>query len=234
MQRIGRVDRRRSREIEEKLLKDHSQSLKDRNTIYFWNFLPPSDLEDLLSLYKRVSQKTLRISKTLGIEGKQLLTPDDDYNSLQDFNAAYEGTESKEEEMALEYQRLMMENPGYENIAAALPLKIYSGKTAVTKKGFFFCYELPGKRPGGSWTSGDGFYRWYFLEPDSGEISESAYDIWGMIKSEKDTPRVLAVKEEQFTVIRKTVEAHINRSYMKAIQAPVGVKPRLVTWMQLV
>jgi len=234
MQRIGRVDRRRNREIEEALLKDHPQDIAERNTIYFWNFLPPSELEELLSLYQKVSQKTLRISKTLGIEGRQLLTPEDDYNSLQEFNAAYEGTESKEEEMALEYQRLMKENPGYENLVKTLPKKIFSGKTGETGKGFFFCYELPSKRPDGTWTaSGEGFYKWYLFNLETEEVSEQTHEIWPLIKSEKDTPRVLAIEESDFASIRKNVDAHINKSYMKAIQAPVGIKPQLVTWMQL-
>jgi superfamily II DNA or RNA helicase len=235
MQRIGRVDRRRSRETEEMLLRDHPQDLAERNTIYFWNFLPPSELENLLSLYQRVSQKTLRISKTLGIEGRQLLTPEDDYNSLQEFNAAYEGTESKEEEMTLEYQMLMLENPDYEKTVKTLPQKIFSGKTSDSSKGFFFCYELPSKHPDGTWTApGEGFYKWYFLDPETEEISGQAYEIWPLIKSEKDTPRVLAIQENNFVSIRKIVDAHINKSYMKAIQAPIGIKPRLVTWMQLV
>jgi superfamily II DNA or RNA helicase len=239
MQRIGRVDRRRSRATEDALLGDHPQSPEERDTIYFWNFLPPSDLEQLLSLYQKVSRKTLRISKTLGIEGKQLLTPDDDYKALQDFNASYEGAESREEEMALEYQRLMAENPGYEESVKTIPQKIYSGKAGETAKGFFFCYELPGKEPGGSWTvSGKGFYKWYFVDSASagGEpavISEQTYDIWDLIRCEKETAKALSVSDDAFTAIRKTVESHINRSYMKAIQAPVGVKPRLVTWMEL-
>ena len=241
MQRIGRIDRRRSRAVEEALLRDHPQDLEERDTIHFWNFLPPAELEDLLLLYQRVSQKTLRISKTLGIEGKQLLTPDDDYNSLQEFNAAYEGAESEEEEMALEYQRLMQENPDYENTARALPQKIYSGKIAsiekngTSKKGFFFCYELPSKRPDGSWTdAGEGFYKWYFLDPATEAINEQTFAIWQLIKSERETPRALALREDEFAAIKKTMEAHINKSYMKAIQAPIGIKPRLVAWMQLV
>jgi superfamily II DNA or RNA helicase len=233
MQRIGRVDRRRSRETEESLLKDHPQNIAERNTIYFWNFLPPSELEDLLSLYRRVSQKTLRISKTLGIEGRQLLTPEDDYNNLQEFNAAYEGTESKEEEMALEYQRLMQENPGYENTVKTLPQKIYSGKNCEIK-GFFFCYELPSKRPDGTWTApGEGFYKWYLFNPETEEINGQAFDIWPLIKSENDTARVITIAVKDFYVMRKAVDAHINKTYMKAIQAPVGVKPRLTSWMQL-
>jgi len=235
MQRIGRVDRRRSSEIEKALLKDHPQDLTERNTIHFWNFLPPSELENLLSLYQRVSQKTLRISKTMGIEGKQLLTPDDDYNSLNEFNAAYDGTESKEEEMALEYQQLIKDNSDYMNIVNTLPQRIFSGKNSQGNKGFFFCYELPSKHPDGTWTKpGEGFYKWYLLNPETGVIEEQAYDIWSLIKSEKDTQRVLTIAEKDFSVIKKTIDDYISKTYMKAIQAPIGIKPRLTTWMQLV
>jgi superfamily II DNA/RNA helicase len=75
MQRIGRVDRRMNPEIEKKLVKDHPDVKAIRGTVEYWNFLPPGELDELLSLYKKVSNKTLLISKTLGIEGKKLLTP---------------------------------------------------------------------------------------------------------------------------------------------------------------
>ena len=234
MQRIGRVDRRRSREIEDLLLKDHPQDLKKRNTVYFWNFLPPTELENLLALYQRVSQKTLRISKTLGIEGKQLLTPDDDYNSLQEFNAAYEGRESAEEEMALEYQKLMLENPDYEETVKSLPKKMFSGKNCDAKKGFFLCYELPSKKADGSWTpSGEGFYKWYYLDPQTEDIDDDVNDIWKMIKSVKNTERTLTISESEFSNIKKIIDAYIRNSYMKSINAQIGVKPQLVTWLQL-
>ena len=91
MQRIGRVDRRRDLAIESRLMQDHPELSYDRENAYYWNFLPPEELEKLLSLYRTVSQKTLRISRTFGIEGKKLLTPEDDYDALKDFNSQYEG-----------------------------------------------------------------------------------------------------------------------------------------------
>lgn len=233
MQRIGRVDRRRSLEIEEKLLHDHPELSKDRENAYYWNFLPPEELEKLLSLYGTVSKKTLRISKTFGIEGQKLLTPEDDYEALKEFNSQYEGETSKDEEMALAYQNLLAENPSYENDVHKLPKKMYSGKTASTYKGYFFCYELPTKRADGSWTDGDGMYRWYMVDPASGLVIDSSYDIWKAIQCSKDEFRRLETVADSFSAIRKTVEQFIKKNYMKAVQAPIGVKPRLVTWMQL-
>ena len=233
MQRIGRVDRRRSLEIEEKLLHDHPELSKDRENAYYWNFLPPEELEKLLSLYGTVSKKTLRISKTFGIEGQKLLTPEDDYEALKEFNSQYEGETSKDEEMALAYQNLLAENPTYECDVHKLPKKMYSGKTASTYKGYFFCYELPTKRSDGSWTDGDGMYRWYMFDPASGTVIDSSYDIWKTIQCSKDEFRRLETSADSFSAIRKTVEQFIKKNYLKAVQAPIGVKPRLVTWMQL-
>ena len=81
--------------------------------------LPPEELNAILTLYTRVSQKTLMISRTLGIEGKKLLTPEDDYEALKDFTHAYEGTTTITEGLHLEYQRLMQENTA---LAATLEL----------------------------------------------------------------------------------------------------------------
>ena len=54
MQRVGRVDRRRNQAIEAKLLSDNPRLIEDRSNVYFWNFLPPEELEKLLSLYSTV------------------------------------------------------------------------------------------------------------------------------------------------------------------------------------
>lgn len=233
MQRIGRVDRRRDASVEAKLLADHPELKGDRSNAYYWNFLPPAELESLLSLYHTVSKKTLRISKTFGIEGKKLLTPEDDFEALKDFNSAYEGTPSAEEEIALAYQELLAENPGYEDLVASLPRKMHSGKLSTTRKGCFFCYELPSKRADGSWTEGDGLFRWYLLDPENDVIADQTYELWKAIRCESDEPRVLSISQDEFTEMRRKVENHIKRSYLRSIQAPVGIRPRLVTWMQL-
>ena len=233
MQRIGRVDRRRNAEIEARLLSDHPELAADRDNAYYWNFLPPEELEKLLSLYRTVSKKTLRISKTFGIEGKKLLTPEDDYEALKDFNSQYEGEASGDEIIALAYQELLANNPDYESEIALLPKKMFSGKLSENAKGYFFCYELPVKKANGDWSNGDGLYRWYLLDSTSGTVIQQPYEIWNAIKCNPETERLLAVTEETFSEYRKIIESYIKKSYMRAVQAPAGIKPRLVTWMQL-
>ncbi|MEE0264013.1 MAG: helicase-related protein [Acutalibacteraceae bacterium] len=234
MQRIGRIDRRRNAEIEQRLLADHPELTKDRESAYYWNFLPPTELEQLLSLYKTVSKKTLRISKTFGIEGEKLLTPDDEYEALKEFNSKYEGTTSGDEEIALAYQELMADNPDYLEQLNEMPKKLFSGKLASTRKGYFFCYELPNKKSDGSWSNGDGIYRWYFIDPENKLVSEDMYEIWNAVKCTKEEPRVFTTTEEEFSDIRKMVESHIKKTYLKAIQAPVGKKAKLITWLQMI
>lgn len=234
MQRIGRVDRRRNSEIEAKLLFDHPELAEDRANAYYWNFLPPTELEKLLSLYRIVTQKTLRISKTFGIEGKKLLTPDDDFEALKEFNSQYEGSTSTEEEMALAYQELIQNNPDYINSVKMLPQKMYSGKSVLSPKGYFFCFELPSKRADGTWSRGDGLYRWYFVDQENKTVLQNTYEIWKIIKCSEDEPRVFVANEDEFSDNRKAVERFITRTYLHAIQAPVGIKARLVTWMQIV
>ena len=231
MQRIGRIDRRRDATIEEKLLEDHPNLRPDRAKAYLWNFLPPKELEQLLSLYEKVSKKTLRISKTFGIEGKKLLTPDDDFDALKDFNSQYEGSTSGVEEMALAYQKLLSDNPGYLEAVQTMPKKIYSGKAASTKKGYFFCYSLPSKNAEGKYTEESRIYRWYFY--DNGIISEQTYEIWKAIECETMEPRKMSITQEAFAEIRNEIKKYIRKNYLKQIVAPAGEDPVLITWMEL-
>ena len=121
MQRIGRVDRRMDPAIEKRLVADHPEAAASRDKVWFWNFLPPEELNEILSLYTKVTQKTLLISKTLGIEGKKLLTPEDDYEALKEFHHAYEGTRTAMEDMHLEYQALAPSRSGTGGAPRSLP-----------------------------------------------------------------------------------------------------------------
>jgi ERCC4-related helicase len=234
MQRIGRVDRRRNSDIEDLLLAEHPELRNDRNNVYYWNFLPPKELEKLLSLYTTVSRKTLRISKTFGIEGKQLLTPEDDYEALKDFNSSYEGTESKDEEIALIYQKLMINNPEYETLVNTLPKKLYSGCFNENVKGIFFCFKLPVKLQDGTWSVTEGKCKWYLYKYDNDEVIENPYYIWKCIQCEIDEKRIVTVDEKDFSLYKKKILKYIDKEYMRKVMAPLGYKPRIIAWMQLV
>ena len=236
MQRIGRVDRRMNPSVEERLLADHPEAVASRGKVWFWNFLPPEELNDILSLYAKVTRKTLLISKTLGIEGRKLLTPDDDYAALKEFNHAYEGTRTAVEEMHLNYQALVEADPELEARLDRFPGSIFSGRKRLAKgmRGVFFCYALPAlDKTLNEFTEEAGITRWYLYDLDRAVILEEPSEIVASIRSKPRTPRRCLMGEKTLVTIRTQIERHIKNTYLKRVNAPVGVKPRLRCWMEL-
>ncbi len=237
MQRIGRVDRRLSPEIEKKLKADHPEVRRSRGKVWFWNFLPPDELNEILSLYRRVTQKTLLISSTLGIEGRKLLTPEDDYEALREFNQAYEGARTAVEDMHLEYQALLQADPELEARLSRFPGAIFSGRERLANgfRGVFFCYALPAlDKQKNEFTEEAGTTRWYLYDLDREEvILEEAGEIVASIRSTPETPRRCLTEESVLLDTRKRIDRHIKNTYLKRVDAPVGVKPRLLCWMEL-
>jgi hypothetical protein len=236
MQRIGRVDRRMNPEIEARLVAEHPEVKSSRGKVSFWNFLPPDELNAILSLYRRVTQKVLLISKTFGVEGKKLLTPEDNFNALKDFNHAYEGTRTAIEDMHLEYQALLQADPQMEARLKHLPEAMFSGRKRPAKgaRGVFFCYALPAlDKEAGEFTEEAGTTRWYLYDLDRNAILEEPGEIVASIRSKPDTPRHCTAEQKTLVEIRGNVEKHIKNSYLKRIDAPVGVKPALKCWMEL-
>lgn len=236
MQRIGRIDRRLDREIEDKIIKDHPDQENIRGKVVYWNFLPPDELNLLLSLYERVTKKTLLISKTFGIEGRKLLTPEDDFAALREFNQVYEGTTTFLEKMRLEYQQLVKEDETLPKRLQNLPLKIFSGKAHPSQgaKAVFFCYSLPGKDgQTGEWTEDAGFTRWYLYDINEKKIIEEPTEIFDYIRCNRDTPIKKEMEKETLKEIRKKMDTHVKNTHLKAVQAPVWVKTTIKAWMEL-
>ena len=242
MQRIGRVDRRMNAEIEKKIIKDHPDQKHIRGTVQYWNFLPPGELDVLLHLYNRVSHKTLRISKALGIEGKKLLREDDDYADLKDFNDNYEGEMSADEQMHIEWQDLLKVHPDLEKRLDSFPDGIFSGKRHVKPgtKSVFFCYARPAfdkqataTEGEDTWTTTAGDVQWYLYDVASSEIIEDAPRMIEAIRATPDTKRDTELPEPTLSEIRSSIEKHITKTYLRMVQAPVGVMPELRAWLEL-
>ena len=243
MQRIGRVDRRMNPEIEKKLVKDHPDVKAIRGTVEYWNFLPPGELDELLSLYKKVSNKTLLISKTLGIETGKLLRPDDEFEALRDFDHAYEGEPSVLENMHLEYQRLLAAHPDLPARLEALPGRVFSGKAHIQPdtQAVFFCFGIPGKDntitdaalDAEAWTLAAGRTEWLLLDLQTGKVLEDAAAIDAVIHCEPETPRQCRIAPSTLAEARAKVEKHLKNGHLRQVQAPVGVGPQLIAWMEL-
>lgn len=239
MQRIGRVDRRMDPEIERRIVAEHPEIAPSRGKVQYWNFLPPDELNEILTLYTRVTQKTLLISKTLGIEGRKLLRPEDLYDDLKvlnGFDKEYEGERTAIEDLHLEYQALLKEHDGLESRLRSLPLGIFSGRKHLLKGvvGVFFCYALPAlDKELEEFTEEAGTPRWYLYDLGRDSILEDAGEIAGYVRSGPKTVRHCALGQPTLMDIRSKLEKHIKNGYLKRVNAPMGVKPVLKCWMEL-
>lgn len=236
MQRIGRVDRRMDPAIERQIIADHPERADSRGKIHYWNFLPPKDLNDILTLFSRVTQKTLVISRTLGIEGGKLLRPDDEYEVLKEFNHTYEGTRTAIENMHLEFQQMLKDDPELLERLNLLPGAVFSGRKRLQKgvRGVFFCYSLPAlDMEKNEFTHAAGRAGWYLVDLDRDEILEEPGEIAKSIKSEPSTPRRSLYEDTMLKDLRDRVEKHITNTYLKRLDAPVGIRPKLKCWMEL-
>ncbi|OGA18435.1 MAG: hypothetical protein A3H32_19180 [Betaproteobacteria bacterium RIFCSPLOWO2_02_FULL_63_19] len=105
---------------------------------------------------------------------------------------------------------------------------------AVRSRGVFVCYALPAlDREAGEFTEEAGTTRWYLCELDRDTVLEEPSDIVASIRSKPDTPRKCTTEEKTLVEIRAKVEKHIKNTYLKRVDAPVGVKPALRCWMEL-
>ncbi len=235
MQRIGRVDRRLDPRTEEAFLNDHPDLRAMRGKVYFWNFLPPNELDDLLRLYQRIAHKVLRISKVFGIEGSQLLTPEDDFQALREFNLVYDGQPTPTEGMRLKYRDLLNQYPELEEKLANMPLRLFSGKENINDhtRAVFFCYQIPGPDKNGDWCLEAGATQWFLYDLESKNVIEDPEQINKLIKSEPEIPRRCVTAQDTLVEARKEIEKFVNKNYLRPRQAPIGQNPVLKAWMEL-
>ena len=177
MQRIGRVDRRLDQTIEEAIVKENPKTKSSRGRISVRNFLPPDELNRILSLYSRVQNRVLLISKTLGIPGGRLLTEDDMLDDVKVFNSfleEYQGAISPSEALRLRYLDLTNQNPGLEQLVAEMPNGVHASKSGA-EKGLFQCSIEPIRTAvaddaEAAWTLDEGRVRWAFRGSDGEEL----------------------------------------------------------------
>jgi superfamily II DNA/RNA helicase len=243
MQRIGRVDRRMNPDIEKKILAAHPDLKGTRETVIYWNFLPPEELETLLRLYNRVNRKTLVISKAFGIEGRKLLHPEDDFDPVREINEQFEGEQTASEKLALEYEKLAKDHPELIEKLPNFPLKTFSGKASPSPEtqAVFFCFRIPRPDPetldpkSGQplWTESAGDTVWLLFDLDGKTIAPEPARIANFIRSEPDTKRECKFDHAALTALREKAEKQLSKTHLRPLQAPVGVAPVLKCWMEI-
>jgi hypothetical protein len=113
---------------------------------------------------------------------------------------------------------------------------VFSGKQHPQPgtQAVFFCYALPGEdRETKQWNEAAGRSAWYLYAISDGRISDQPEEIHSIIRCEPETPRNCEIPAPTLREIRLKIEKHIRNTYLKQVQAPVGVKPVLKCWMEL-
>ena len=199
MQRIGRVDRRMDPAIEKRLVADHPAAASSRGKVWFWNFLPPDDLNAILSLYAKVTQKTLLISHTLGIEGRKLLTPDDDYAALRELTRPTRALARLWRTCISSTRRCWKPTRTWGLGLDRFPGAMFSGRKRPAKgvRGAFFCYALPAlDKEQNTFTEEAGTTRWYLCDLERDTVLEEPGEIVASIRSKASDTAALHHRRE--------------------------------------
>ena len=104
----------------------------------------------------------------------------------------------------------------------------------------FFCFSRPAYYADASskegtdvWTAYAGDTKWYLYDLESEKILDDAAKIIEFVQCEPDTSRRVRLDSDLLSEVLKSVEKHIAKTYLRKVQAPVGVKPSLKAWMEL-
>jgi hypothetical protein len=84
-----------------------------------------------------------------------------------------------------------------------------------------------------SWTEEAGETRWYLFHLEKQAILEEPSDIVPAIRCVPETARRCIIERPTLSELRGKIEKHIKNTFLKPMQAPVGVKPILKAWMEL-
>ena len=240
MQRIGRVDRRMNPAIEAELVKEKPSAKKSRGHIQIRNFLPPAEIETLLTLYNRVHSKTLMISSTLGIPGGKLIDESDMYNDVRVFQAfkdEYEGDIAPIEELRLKWLSLVKENPGLDEFVGRLPDGISTAKDGKPA-GVFICRRVPvltkvtDDGAEAEWTMEPGQIEWSLRTSDG--VERGMHPIDGAIAAEPDTTAVAFGDRAKIHAALRAFERDETKRLRKETQLPMdSPTPKTICWMEV-
>ena len=237
MQRIGRVDRRMNPEIEERLVADHPEvavvarqgellelpaagrAERDPHALHQGHAEDPAHLEDPRHRGQEAAHARGRLRGAQGVQPRLRGHEDRRRGHAPRIPGAAAGA-----------------TPSSRRASSGCPARSSAAASARRRalRGVFFCYALPAlDKETGEFTEEAGTTRWYLYDLDRDAILEEPGEIVASIRSKPETPRTCTTEEKTLVEIRGKVEKHIKNTYLKRVDAPVGVKPALKCWMEL-
>ena len=136
IQRIGRVDRRLREGVE-----PHPFAIR--------NFVPPPELEEVLTLVGTVEDRTVKISRSLGLE-TSFFKSDDPAGNLREFNSLLDGEPTPMDAASVAYAGLMAQSPALVARARALPPGSLGVWRGAPEAGLFAAFTLVAKDAAGA------------------------------------------------------------------------------------
>ena len=240
MQRIGRVDRRMNPAIEKELVREKPSAKKSRGHIQIRNFLPPADIETLLTLYSRVQSKTLLISSTLGIPGGKLIDESDMYDDVKVFQAfkdEYNGGIAPIEELRLKWLSLVKDHPELDELVGRLPDGISTAKDGKPA-GVFICRRIPVLTKAADddaeaeWTIEPGEIEWSIRTADG--VERALHTIDEAITAEPHTPAASFSDRSKLHASLREFERDETKRLRKETQLPMDAPtPKTICWMEV-
>jgi superfamily II DNA or RNA helicase len=241
MQRIGRVDRRMNPDIEAELVREKPSVRKSRGHIQVRNFLPPADIEALLTLYNRVQNKILMISTTLGIPGGKLFDETDlfdDVKVFQAFKDEYDGDIAPIEELRLKWLEMVQDNPGLEELVERLPDGISTAKTGLPT-GIFVCRRIPVLTKAHEddadpeWHIDPGDIEWALRTP-AGGVERALHVLDNAIAAEPATAAAAFSERSKLNLGLREFEREETKRLRKETQLPLDAPtPKTICWVEV-
>ncbi len=227
IQRIGRVDRRLDPAI-----------TPDDHAFDILNVLPPPEINDIINLVGAVENRTLKISRALGLD-VSFFKSSDPAGNLKEFNAQYDGEVTAADRALTEYVRLGTEPPDARTqaILDATPPGAFGVWQGAPQDGLFALFTMEPTRKA---TEAD---RERFaailgqpvlmLEQTGRPPLTDAGAILGLLRgttpdSPSGTPSDEAALSQRLAKLKETV----RRQYA-VINLPATIRPQLVCWMEL-
>ena len=180
MQRIGRVDRRMNPEVEERLDRRPPGGQASRGKVSFWNFLPPDELNAILTLYTQGHPEDPADLQDPRHRRQEAPDARGRLRGPQGVQPRLRGHQDRRRGHAPRVPGLLQADPALEARLEGLPgATVQRPRSASPKgaRGVFFCYALRrrcDKRRSGEFTEEAGTTRWYLYDLDRDAILEEA------------------------------------------------------------
>ncbi|HOF89921.1 MAG TPA: C-terminal helicase domain-containing protein [Armatimonadota bacterium] len=226
IQRIGRVDRRLDPAIT-----PHSHSFS------ILNVLPPHDIEKIINLVEAVEERTLKISRALGID-EAFFKASDPAGTLKEFNRLYEGDPTGADRAITQYTEHFTEpDARMKATLDLLPPGAFGVWGSAPRDGLFALFVMEAT-PAASATDHERFAQIIgrpvlALEGEGGAVLHDAGAILQLLAGTKVGERSAAPSDEGALTERLRKLKNSVRGAFTDIALPGTIKPRLICWMEL-